>query len=571
MSIKDGSVGLNESELNEILNGKGYLVSSDLGALAFKSNLLAADIPSLDWSKITSGKPTTISGYGITDAITTSNIGNQSVNYATSAGDANTLDSKDSTDFFRILRNNSNLDSFGDDSKQNGVVYINSSLDGTHNAPFNFGSVFSVNVGASSWMLGNSSSGSLMYRKRWWSNNGDMWSSWKTIAFTDSNITGNAATATYAESAGSSTKAYQDGNGDNIVNTYLAKSSYTASDILTKLKTVDGAGSGLDSDMLDGYNESSFLIAVSKETSNINSTFGYTTNRPFIARLSDTSQTNYPNPTGDGGYGNLVHFGVPTKDTAFQLYSAYSTYRLLYRMGTWYSGGNGSIHNKAWKEVAFTDSNVASATKLQTSRKIWGQSFDGTADVSGAFSGATTGEFSSNLYVGGNLQSQYFGLFGSSNNPYLQLTQGSATWYVQAYNGYMYLGTGISKAVRIDSAGNLLTSGGVTMYSQRSLKNVIDERGLSLEELSLIKPTRYTWKDGRDSNIHFGGIADDIQQVLPEVVYKTKEGVLTMDYGNAGFAIASSLIKPIVDHEQRIKALEKENELLKQELNRLRA
>lgn len=34
----------------------------------------------------------------------------------------------------------------------------------------------------------------------------------------------------------------------------LASSSYTASDILTKLKTVDGSGSGLDADLLDGQN-----------------------------------------------------------------------------------------------------------------------------------------------------------------------------------------------------------------------------------------------------------------------------------------------------------------------------
>ena len=108
------------------------------------------------------------------------------------------------------------------------------------------------------------------------------------------------------------------------------------------------------------------------------------------------------------------------------------------------------------------------------------------------------------------------------------------------------------------------------MYSMRKLKNVVDERGLSLDELRTIKPTRYTWKDGRDNRIHFGGIADDIQQVLPEVVYNAN-GVLTMDYGNAGFAIASSLIKPVIDHEQRIKALEKENEELKQEIKRLRA
>ena len=39
--------------------------------------------------------------------------------------------------------------------------------------------------------------------------------------------------------------------------TFLLSSAYTANDILTKLKTVDGAGSGLDADTLDGYHGSS--------------------------------------------------------------------------------------------------------------------------------------------------------------------------------------------------------------------------------------------------------------------------------------------------------------------------
>lgn len=45
-----------------------------------------ARIPNLSWNKITSDKPTTVAGYGITDAITTANIGSQSVAYALSAG-----------------------------------------------------------------------------------------------------------------------------------------------------------------------------------------------------------------------------------------------------------------------------------------------------------------------------------------------------------------------------------------------------------------------------------------------------------------------------------------------------
>ena len=39
------------------------------GRVTSGSSLSASDIPSLDWSKITSGKPTTVDGYGITDAV----------------------------------------------------------------------------------------------------------------------------------------------------------------------------------------------------------------------------------------------------------------------------------------------------------------------------------------------------------------------------------------------------------------------------------------------------------------------------------------------------------------------
>lgn len=42
------------------------------GQVTAGAALVAADIPSLDWSKITTGKPTTVAGYGITDALATS-------------------------------------------------------------------------------------------------------------------------------------------------------------------------------------------------------------------------------------------------------------------------------------------------------------------------------------------------------------------------------------------------------------------------------------------------------------------------------------------------------------------
>lgn len=45
------------------------------------------------------------------------------------------------------------------------------------------------------------------------------------------------------------------------LNAKLASASYTAADVLTKIKTVDGAGSGLDADLLDGISSAGFLLA----------------------------------------------------------------------------------------------------------------------------------------------------------------------------------------------------------------------------------------------------------------------------------------------------------------------
>ena len=126
--------------------------------------------------------------------------------------------------------------------------------------------------------------------------------------------------------------------------------------------------------------------------------------------------------------------------------------------------------------------------------------------------------------------------------------------------------------------GNLLTKGVITMFSQLSMKNVIDYDGLSLEQLSMIKPARFTWNDGRDNRIHVGGIADYIQPIIPEVIYQTLDDKLTMDYGSAAFYIGTSLIKPVIElwevkdkQQEEIKALKKRVERLENENRQLRA
>lgn len=77
---------------NKVLAGPSS--GSATAAPTFRS-LVAADIPSLSWTKITSDKPTTLSGYGITDAVSSSALND----YVLKAGDTmtGTLNLKTST------------------------------------------------------------------------------------------------------------------------------------------------------------------------------------------------------------------------------------------------------------------------------------------------------------------------------------------------------------------------------------------------------------------------------------------------------------------------------------------
>jgi hypothetical protein len=56
-------------------------------------------------------------------------------------------------------------------------------------------------------------------------------------------------------------------NLNDELGTKLASASYTAADVLTKIKTVDGTGSGLDADLLDGLNTSATLPSATDKSS----------------------------------------------------------------------------------------------------------------------------------------------------------------------------------------------------------------------------------------------------------------------------------------------------------------
>ena len=95
VNVDKDEVGLNETQLAQYLTEHGYAIMSNVVPITRRiiagdglqgggplssdvtlsmAPLTASDIPGLDWSKIISGKPTTLAGYGITDGVNTVSV-----------------------------------------------------------------------------------------------------------------------------------------------------------------------------------------------------------------------------------------------------------------------------------------------------------------------------------------------------------------------------------------------------------------------------------------------------------------------------------------------------------------
>jgi hypothetical protein len=148
-----------------------------------------------------------------------------------------------------------------------------------------------------------------------------------------------------------------DQNFTNLNNDKLETSAYTASDVLTKLLTVDGSGSGLDADLLDGYNQ---------DTANTNNT---------IVRRDSSGNINVSTING-----NLA--GTASIATQVTLVATNST---------------NATHFINFTDAATGDENVRTDTDL---------TYNPSSGVltAGSFTGAGTGltGTASSLSIGGN-------------------------------------------------------------------------------------------------------------------------------------------------------------------------
>ena len=226
--------------------------------------------------------------------------------------------------------------------------------------------------------------------------------------------------------------------------TFLLSSQYTASDILTKLKTVDGSGSGLDADTLDGYNASTLYsngYIMFKHTIDA-SDLDENTYYPVTFSLNNLSNVRIEcivglnsgttpswsthargfsvrkiwESNGSGWGANPVNRRILVSD--FQqassdpvrgigqltnssteyiyvrgggIYILYTSHNIspILRTSTYTSSSQSvspttTAPDQIIRNVALKTDNVYSATKLQTERTINGTSFDGTANITTA-------------------------------------------------------------------------------------------------------------------------------------------------------------------------------------------
>ena len=262
---------------------------------------------------------------------------------------------------------------------------------------------------------------------------------------------------------------------------------------------------------------------------------------------------------------------------------------------------------------------VNSATKLQNMRKIWGQDFDGTSNVTGELSSVTninnllhlagnnvgigTNTPVYKLDVNGNMRisdelfvnsflylannkglclkdkegSNQRALFISSSNtvyfgcndrPLYTLFEGDELQF-NVYNNGWQNALVISRDRTAIFTGNVLAHGGVTAYttSDRRLKTNIKQ----VDSLKIVRSLGGTWQfDYKDTGRHsIGFIAQSVRgSMLKSMVYASDDGYLKLNYLDTRLiALALGAAVQVDDKVERLKKrvmeLEKEVESLK--------
>lgn len=163
------------------------------------------------------------------------------------------------------------------------------------------------------------------------------------------------------------------------------------------------------------------------------------------------------------------------------------------------------------------------------------------------------------------------------NNPYMRMRYQTGSWYyVQMRSDGMWLGLSNTNGVRIDVSGNLLATGGVTMYgtSDQRLKQNIRTFSASEELMKLGGVYQFEYieeeikRNVKYRGTHFGLIYQNVKESsLSKMCIEREDGFGALNYLDTSFI---SLLAAVgMEHETRLQRLERENKELKAKIEEL--
>lgn len=318
----------------------------------------------------------------------------------------------------------------------------------------------------------------------------------------NTNFTYNPVTQTLsvANLSGTADKANKDNAGSDIRSTYI--SNITLDNSIMTITKGSGATSTLNikdklyssAVMATKEDLDKFIEANVFKFGHINAIEGYNgleKNDGIILSGSWNSSTNYGHQIyiDDNGYalrhryrnnGNWSDWASILDSTNYNSYAPTKTGGGA--SGTWGINISG---------------NAATATKLQTARTLWGQSFDGTGNVSGTISGCTRiiNATNNSLYLGNN------------DNTSWVYTQNIASQAGQ--NQWMINQTGLGQFKNINIG---------YLYDERDASYALKVKGNTLYngKLYFANNTTYYINESADANLRAVGTSDNTYIVFPQ-------------------------------------------------------
>jgi hypothetical protein len=154
---------------------------------------------------------------------------------------------------------------------------------------------------------------------------------------------------------------------------------------------------------------------------------------------------------------------------------------------------------------------------------------------------------SSMIHCNGNI---FYILRGNGNN--------STTWAQS--NGYWPLEINLENN-NAQFGGNITAVYDVTAYSDIRIKKNITTIESALDKVMNLRGVRYQRIDMEDEKFHIGVIAQETQEVIPEVVSENEKGNLSVAYGNMG-GLFIEAIKELKKENNELRDILKRNNLI---------